>query len=75
MQTVNDIRRDPPGFEHKARQRRGERSAFAIGTSDCCDFTSARFSKFVSHLSGRLSRTSKSHGHQKPFDFWRRSSI
>jgi hypothetical protein len=35
MQSVNDVGGDPPGFQHKARQRCGERSAFAIGTSDC----------------------------------------
>jgi hypothetical protein len=63
MQAVNDIGRNPPGFQHKARQRRGERSAFAIGTPDCSDFASAHFSKFVLHLSAYLSRTSKSHGH------------
>jgi hypothetical protein len=34
MQAVNDVGSDPPGFQHKARQRCGERSAFAIGTSD-----------------------------------------
>jgi hypothetical protein len=35
---VNDVGGDAAGFKHKARQRCGERSAFAIGTSDCCDF-------------------------------------
>jgi hypothetical protein len=63
MQAVNDIGRNPPGFQHKARQRCGERSAFTIGTSDCYSLTSAHFSKFVLHLSAYLSRTSKSHGH------------
>src|SRR3974390_2758435 len=37
VQAVNDIGRDAASFQHKARQRRGERSAFAIGTSDCYD--------------------------------------
>jgi hypothetical protein len=37
VQTVNHVGGDAAGFKHKARQRCGERSAFAIGTSDCCD--------------------------------------
>src|SRR5882757_6616419 len=37
MQAVNDVGGDAAGFKHQARQRCGERSAFAIGTSDCCD--------------------------------------
>ena len=63
MQAMNDISRDTASFQDKARQRGGERSAFAIGASDCGNFASARFSKFVFHLSAYLSRTSKSHGH------------
>src|SRR5262249_39699479 len=34
-QAVDDVGGDTAGFKHKARQRRGERSAFAIGTSYC----------------------------------------
>jgi hypothetical protein len=37
MQAVNDVGGDAARFKHKTRQRSGERSAFAIGTSDCCD--------------------------------------
>src|SRR5262245_35055293 len=33
MQAVDDIGGDAAGFEHQARQRSGERAAFAIGTS------------------------------------------
>jgi hypothetical protein len=36
MQAVNHIGGDAAGLKHKTRQRCGERSAFAIGTSDCC---------------------------------------
>src|SRR5947209_8731573 len=38
MQAVNDIGGDTAGFKHEPRQRSGERSAFAIGASDRCDF-------------------------------------
>ena len=37
MQAVNDVGGDAARFKHKTRQRCGERSAFAIGASDCCD--------------------------------------
>src|ERR1700712_3522184 len=37
MQGVNPGGGDAAGLKHKTRQRCGERSAFAIGTSDCCD--------------------------------------
>src|SRR5206468_5606140 len=37
VQAVNDVGGNAAGFQHEARQRSGERSAFAIGTSDCCD--------------------------------------
>src|SRR5258708_10032820 len=37
MQTVNYIGGDAAGLKHKTRQGGSERSAFAIGTSDCCD--------------------------------------
>jgi hypothetical protein len=39
MQAVDHIGGDAAGFKHKARQRGGERSAFAIGASDCCDLS------------------------------------
>jgi hypothetical protein len=61
---VNDIGSDAASLEHKARQGCGEGSALAIGTPDCHDLGSARFSKFVLHLSAYLSRTSNSHRHQ-----------
>ena len=35
VQAVDHVGGDAAGFEHKTRQRGGERSAFAIGTSDC----------------------------------------
>ncbi len=35
MQAMDDVGGDAAGFEHETRQRSGERSAFAIGTSDC----------------------------------------
>jgi hypothetical protein len=35
MQAMDDVGGDATGFQHKTRQRCGERSAFAIGTSDC----------------------------------------
>ena len=35
MQAMDDVGGDAAGFEHETRQRCGERSAFAIGTSDC----------------------------------------
>src|SRR5262249_41561037 len=34
MQAVDHVGSDTTGFEHEPRQRCGERSAFAIGTSD-----------------------------------------
>ncbi len=34
MQAVDDVGGDAAGFKHETGQRRGERSAFAIGTSD-----------------------------------------
>src|SRR5262249_35513155 len=34
VQAVNDVRGNAAGFEHKTGERGGERSAFAIGTSD-----------------------------------------
>ncbi len=34
VQAVDDVGGDTAGFEHQARQRSGERTAFAIGTSD-----------------------------------------
>ena len=34
VQTVNHVGRDAASLEHQARQRSGERAAFAIGTSD-----------------------------------------
>ncbi len=34
MQAVDDVGGDAAGLEHQARQRSGERTAFAIGTSD-----------------------------------------
>jgi hypothetical protein len=37
MQAMNDVGGDAASFKHKTGQRCGERSAFAIGTSDCCD--------------------------------------
>src|SRR6202021_1528247 len=37
MQAVNHVGGDAAGLKHKTRQRCGERSAFAIGTSNCCD--------------------------------------
>jgi hypothetical protein len=37
MQAMNDVGGDTAGLKHETRQRCGERSAFAIGTSDCCD--------------------------------------
>src|SRR5258706_12092613 len=42
MQAVNDVGRDAARFKHKTRQRSGERSAFAIRTSDCCDLPALR---------------------------------
>jgi len=35
MDAMDDIGGDTAGLEHESRQRCGERSAFAIGTSDC----------------------------------------
>ena len=35
MQAMDDVGGDTAGFEHETGQRSGERSAFAIGTSDC----------------------------------------
>jgi hypothetical protein len=35
MQAMDDVGGDPAGFEHETGKRSGERSAFAIGTSDC----------------------------------------
>src|SRR3984885_4366552 len=37
VQAVDHIGGDAASFKHEARQRCGERAAFAIGTSDCCD--------------------------------------
>jgi hypothetical protein len=37
VQAVDDVGGDAAGFKNEARQRSGERTAFAIGTSDCCD--------------------------------------
>src|SRR5258708_8516692 len=37
MQAMNHVGGDAAGLQHQARQRRGERSALAIGTSDCSD--------------------------------------
>src|SRR5215218_2552967 len=41
VKAVDDIGGDAPCLKHKPRQRCGERSAFAIGTSDRCNFTAA----------------------------------
>src|ERR1700760_1092990 len=38
MQAVDDVGSDMARFKYKTRQRGGERSAFTVGTSDCCDF-------------------------------------
>jgi hypothetical protein len=35
MQAMDDVGGNAAGFEHKTGERSGERSAFAIGTSDC----------------------------------------
>jgi hypothetical protein len=35
MQAMDDVGGDTAGFEHETGERSGERSAFAIGTSDC----------------------------------------
>jgi hypothetical protein len=35
MQAMDDVGSNSAGFEHETGQRCGERSAFAIGTSDC----------------------------------------
>jgi hypothetical protein len=35
MQAMDDVGGDAAGFEHETGERSGERSAFAIGTSDC----------------------------------------
>ena len=35
MQAMDDVGGDAAGFEHETGKRSGERSAFAIGTSDC----------------------------------------
>src|SRR5206468_6388031 len=40
VQAVDDVGGDAAGFKDEARQRCGERTAFAIGTSDCCDLQS-----------------------------------
>jgi hypothetical protein len=32
---MDDVGGDAAGFEHEPGERSGERSAFAIGTSDC----------------------------------------
>src|SRR5450755_283263 len=37
VQAVDHVGGDAASFKHEPRQRCGERSAFAIGTSDCCD--------------------------------------
>ena len=37
MQAVDHIGGDATRFQHQTRQRRGERSAFAVGASDCDD--------------------------------------
>src|SRR6185437_7901866 len=37
VQAVDHIGGDAAGFKHETRQGRGERSAFTIGSSDCCD--------------------------------------
>jgi hypothetical protein len=37
MQAVDHVGGDAAGFKNETRQGRGERSAFAIGTSDCYD--------------------------------------
>src|SRR6188508_1579060 len=38
VQAVNHIGGDATGFQHETRQRRRQRAAFTIGTSDCFDF-------------------------------------
>jgi hypothetical protein len=35
VQAMNHVSGDAAGFKNEARQRGGERTAFAIGTSDC----------------------------------------
>src|SRR5215471_17717541 len=37
VQAVDHVGGDAAGFKDETRQRSGERTAFAIGTSDCCD--------------------------------------
>src|SRR4029077_2779460 len=37
VQAMDDVGGDAAGFKHETRQRCGERTAFAIGTSDCCN--------------------------------------
>src|ERR1700710_1760385 len=39
VQAVDHVGGDAARFKHETRQRCGERSAFAIGTSDCCYFS------------------------------------